>query len=159
MCLVMANRKNLLEYLKDKLSFEFELGLVDLRLVRNYVSSPRMFDYYVRTVPCLKMLVAGDTYLDELTMLADRRQKTYAISYDDWKKESNDIAILHEYDHWDPTVINIQVWPFSPTELDSFQRLIAVALSYTRCELDAESRIFSSIDGLVSDFGFFIDDF
>lgn len=159
MCLVMANSKNLLEYLRAKLSFEFDVGLVDLKLVRNYVSSPRMFDHYARMVTLPGMLVAGDTFLDEFTMLADRRQKTFAISYDDWKMECKNIEVLHEYDLGDSTVINIQVWPFPPAELDYFQKVIAVALSYTRSELNAESRISSSIDDLVSEFGFFSDDF
>ncbi|RRW54949.1 hypothetical protein EGJ55_14195 [Pseudomonas moraviensis] len=159
MCLVMANNKNLLEYLRVKLRFEFDAGLVNLKFVRNYVSSPRMLDHYARMVPLPGMLVAGDTFLDEFTMLADRRQRTFAISYDDWKKASKDIEVLHEYDQNDSTIINIQVWPFPPAELDNFQRLIAVALSYTRSELDAESRISSSIDDLVSEFGFFTDDF
>lgn len=159
MCVKMANHPNLLDHLKDKLAFEFSSGAVNLQLVRSYISSPRLFDFYIKDSGALKIVEAGDTFLDHRTMLADRIQQTYAISYAEWQRHKPSLETLEHFSPWDASIVNIQVWPYEPTELDDFQMLIAVALSYTRNELDAESRISSALHELVSQYGFYSDGF
>lgn len=159
MNVVMANQPNLLAYLKRELDFEFANGPVDLRRVRNYVSSPRLFDFYAKSIDLPGMTEAGDTYLDRRTMLADRSQKTFALSYADWLQNQPRFEVVESFAARDTSVMNIQVWPYAPSELDEFQMAIAVALAYTKRELDAESRISSAIDDVVSAYGFFTDEF
>ncbi|HCL3145380.1 TPA: hypothetical protein N2A34_003139 [Pseudomonas aeruginosa] len=159
MRVVMANHPNLLTYLKRELDFEFSNGAVDLRLVRGYVSSPRLFDFYAKGIELPGMIEAGDTYLDRRTMLADRSQKTFALSYSDWLQNQPRFEVIESFAARDSSIVNIQVWPYAPAELDEFQMAIAVALAYTKRELDAESRISSAIDDVVSAYGFFTDEF
>ncbi|MDH4567928.1 hypothetical protein E8E95_14690 [Pseudomonas sp. BN414] len=159
MNVVMANQPNLLAYLKRELEFEFSNGPVDLRRVRNYVSSPRLFDFYAKGIELPGMIEAGDTYLDRRTMLADRSQKTFALSYADWVQHQPRVEVVGNFAARDSSIMNIQVWPYAPAELDEFQMAIAVALAYTKRELDAESRISSAIDDVISAYGFFTDEF
>lgn len=158
MRVVMANHPNLLTYLKRELDFEFSNGAVNLRLVKGYVSSPRLFDFYAKRIDLPGMVEAGDTYLDRRTMLADRSQKTFALSYVDWLQNQPRFEVVESFAARDSRIVNIQVWPYASAELDEFQMAIAVALSYTRRELDAESRISSAIDDVVSPYGFFTDE-
>ncbi|MFK1048585.1 hypothetical protein ACSEQ1_24210 [Pseudomonas aeruginosa] len=155
----MANYPGLFDYLKNKLAFEFSVGPVNLELVRSYISSPRLFDFYSNCGGEVVIVEAGDTFLDRKTMLADGLQSTYAVSYMDWQKYQSSFQVVEDFDPWDRSIINVQVWPYAPTELDDFQMLIAVALSYTRNELDAESRISLAIHELVSRYGFYADEF
>ncbi|MGU2064684.1 hypothetical protein ACSEVO_24385 [Pseudomonas aeruginosa] len=155
----MANYPSLLDYLKSKLAFEFSVGAVNLDLVRSHISSPRLFDFYTKYGDEIIFVEAGDTFLDRRTMLADDLQSTYAISYADWQRHQSFFEKVEGDDPWDASIINVQVWPFAPVELDEFQMIIAVAMSYTRAELDAESRISSALNELVSRYGFYADEF
>lgn len=159
MKLVMANFDNLHCYLISCLSSKDDEVPINFRRVRSYVSSPRLFDVFVRVGEVYGLVEAGDTFLDRRTMLADRRQKTYTLSYGDWCLNKQNFELVEDFNALDSSVIKIQIWPYEAGQLDEFQMIVAVAMSYTRAELDSESRISSAINGLVEEYGFFADEF
>lgn len=90
-------------------------------------------------------------------MLADNTQKTYAISLREWTLLMGSLTFVDEFLARDTSVMHIQVWPFDPASLDDFAMVVAVALSYTPAELNAESRIALAIDDLVQQWGYSAD--
>lgn len=156
--LVMANTSNLMEYLRDELRYEFSHGKVPFHELRNLISSPRLLDVYVRNAPIDFLTKAGSTYLDEHTMLADRHQKTYAVSTGKWSEIESAIEIVSDFEPLDKSITNIQVWPFEPALLDVVQFRIAVALSFTRAELMYEYRISGALDSLLESYGIFVEE-
>ncbi|EKT4482483.1 hypothetical protein QEM02_002588 [Pseudomonas putida] len=157
--LVMANEPQLYHHLKAAMAIGPTAAPVDLRHVRDFVSSPRLFDVYVKGPAIAGMAPAGDTFLDIHTLLADKRLKTYALSLADWEAHKGRLSVVRGFSPKDDSIICVQVWPFAAKTLDHFQIVIAVAMSYTRAELEAESRISSALDSLVEQFGFFADEF
>lgn len=157
--LVMANEPQLHSHLKAVMAISQTSAPVDLRQIRDFVSSPRLFDIYVKGPASAGMAPAGDTFLDMHTLLADKRQKTYALSFAVWQVCKESLSVVQGFSPQDASVICVQIWPFEMSTLDHFQAVIAVAMSYTRAELDAESRISSALNYLVESFGFFADDF
>lgn len=156
---VMADHSNLQDHLRRELAWEFSQGPVDLRYVRSLVSSPRLRSLYVRAFTHPGSTAAGDTYLDMRTMLADCPPKTFALSLREFNALAGMVEVVNEYSPRDESVMKLQVWPFEPKSLSDFAMTMAVALSYTPLELMAESRISLAIDELVSEWGFFTDDF
>ena len=156
---VMANHPDLLEHIRGALAWEFERGPVDLKLVRSLVSSPRLMSFYVKPFTHPELSVAGDSYLDERTMLADDYRKTYAISMSAWQGIAEQVEFVEDYMPRDASVMKLQVWPFDPKCLSDFAMAVAVALSFTPGELIQEDRISLAIDELVSQYGFFTDGF
>lgn len=159
MKMVMANSDDLHRYLMSCLASEVSEAPIDLRLVRSHVSSPRLFDVFARGDEVYGLVEAGDTFLDRRTMLADRKQKTYTLSYEDWCLKKQDFEVIENFSVLDSSVIKIQIWPYEASRLDKFQMIVAVAMSYSRVELDSESRISSAINSLVEEYGFFADEF
>ncbi|MFZ6045800.1 hypothetical protein ACFW0H_06720 [Pseudomonas sp. CR3202] len=156
---VMANHPHLLEHIRGALAWEFERGPVELKLVRNLVSSPRLMSFYVKPFTHLELSVAGDSYLDERTMLADDYRKTYAISINAWQGIAEQVEFVEEFLPRDTSVMKLQIWPFAPNSLSDFAMAVAVALSFTPGELMQEDRISLAIDELVSQYGFSTDRF
>lgn len=156
---VMADHPNLQDHLRRELAWEFNQGLVDLRHVRSLVSSPRLMSLSVRVFSHPALVLAGDTFLDSRTMLADYPQKTRAISLTNYLPLVDAVEIVDEYHPHDSSVVKLQVWPYEPGALNDFAMTVAVALSYTPAELMAESRISLAIDELVSEWGYFTDGF
>ncbi|MHC8324187.1 hypothetical protein ACYZT4_26475 [Pseudomonas sp. GB2N2] len=156
--LVMANTPQILKYLQKELKYEFSKGKVEFHEVRNLISSPRLFDMYVRGASIELLAAAGSTYLDQHTMLADRHQKTYAVSIEKWKEIEKTTEVIADFKPLDKTVSNIQVWPYEPSSLDDEQFCIAVALSFTRAELLYEYRICGALDTLLESYGFIVDE-
>ena len=156
--MAMANTPQIIDYLRNALDYEFSNGPVEFHEVRNLISSPRLFDVYVRDAPFELSVAAGGTYLDQHTMLADRNQKTYAISLEEWKRIENTIDVITDFKPLDKNVYNIQVWPYDPSSLDEEQFCIAVALSFTRAELLYEYRICGALDTLLESYGFVVDE-
>lgn len=154
----MANTPQLLGHLRKELQYEFSQGKVSFHEVRNLVSSPRLFDHYVRDAPIDLLAGAGSTYLDEHTMLADRYQKTYAVSIEKWREIEKTVEIISDFELTDQTISNIQIWPFEPTSLSVEQFRIAVALSFTRSELLYEYRTCGALDTLLEQYGFIVDE-
>lgn len=157
--LVMANEPGLYPILKAAMAIDPTSAPVDLRKVRDFVSSPRLFDVYVKGPAVAGMAPAGDTFLDMHTLLADKRQKTYALSLADWEACKGRLSVVRGFSPQDASIICVQVWPFAMNTLDHFQTVIAIAMSYTRSELDIESRISAALNELVEPYGFFSDEF
>lgn len=156
---VMANHPNLQDHLRRVLEWEFNQGPVDLRHVRSLVSSPRLMSMNVRAFSHPALVEAGDTFLDSRTMLADYPQKTMAISLTNYLLLEDSLGVVDEYSPNDTSLMKLQVWPYEPGDLNEFAMTVAVALSYTPMELMAESRISLAIDELVSEWGFYTDEF
>lgn len=158
-CVVMATHPNLQDHLRRELEWEFSQGPVDLRYVRSLVSSPRLSSLFVRAFSHPALTEAGDTFLDSRTLLADYPQKTMAISLTNYLLLEGAVEVVDEYSPNDPTLMKLQVWPYEPGDLNEFAMAVAVALSYTPAELMAESRISAAIDDLVSEWGYYTDEF
>ncbi|MFJ4053169.1 hypothetical protein ACIPZC_06830 [Pseudomonas sp. NPDC089743] len=90
-------------------------------------------------------------------MLADRRQRTYALSLSEWEQLAHHVEVLDEYQFTDSSIMRLQIWPFDPRALDDFQMAIAVSLSFLPSELMADSRVSLAIDELVQNWGFCAD--
>jgi len=155
----MATHPNLENHLCGELKWEFNQGLVDLRHVRSLVSSPRLRSLCVRAFSHPALAEAGDTFLDSRTRLADYPQKTMAISLTNYLLLEGTIEFVEEYSPNDTSVMKLQIWPYEPRDLNEFAMAVAVALSYTPAELMAESRISAAIDDLVSEWGYYADEF
>lgn len=156
---VMANRLGLESYLRQRFDWEFQQGKVDFSHVRGVVSSPRLECYSVSCFSHPRLAMAGDSYLSLHTMLADGYRKTYALSISDWLEIQDAVEKVEWCEPFETAVMNIQVWPFAPSELDAFAMSVAVALSFTPTELMAESRISLALDELLKDWGYSVDDF
>jgi hypothetical protein len=156
---VMANHPNLQYHLSSALAWEFTQGPVNLRNVRSLVSTPRLMSFCVRAFSHPSLTPVGDSYLDARTRLADYPQKTWAISICEFDQLVGAMEFVEEYDLRDASVMKLQIWPYPPQSLDDFAMVIAVALSYMPNELMAESRISLAIDELVSEWGFYTDEF
>lgn len=156
---VMANYPDLQLHLRRELAWEFNQGPVDLRHVRNLVSSPRLMSMFVRAFSHPALVEAGDTFLDSHTMIADYPQKTRAISLANYLTLVETVEIVYEYHPHDLSLMKLQVWPYEPGDLSHFAMAVAVALSYTPAELMAESRISAAIGELVGEWGYYTDEF
>ncbi|MBH3459003.1 hypothetical protein [Pseudomonas putida] len=87
-------------------------------------------------------------------MIADGARKTYAVSMQDWLEIDGAVEKVEWCEPFDAGVMNIQVWPFAPSELDPFAIAVAVALSFTPAEMMAESRISLAVDELMAVWGY-----
>lgn len=151
----MADQEGLIDDLHRHLSNGS--GLVDLEKVRSFVSSPRLMDVHVRQLPVHDWFVAGDSFLDQRTRLADSPQRTYGVSLHDWALLQTSVEIAQDYHYSDSSVARIQIWSFDPCSLTEDQARLAVALSYISLELYAEPRIVGSLNDILEEIGFFID--
>lgn len=156
---VMADHPNLKEHLRRELAWEFGQGPVNLKQVRSLVSSPRLMSFCVRAFTHPSLTSAGDTYLDARTMLADWPLKTCAMSLCEFTQLESLLEFVDEYSLSDASLMKLQVWPYDPQRLDNFAMAVAVALRYTPSELMQESRISLAIDELVSEWGYYTDEF
>jgi len=92
-------------------------------------------------------------------MLADGGQKTYAISLDEWREIEGSVERIDYYDFRDRSLMKVQIWSVNPLTLSSFAMGVAVALSYKRSELQAESRISSALNELMMPWGYYAEEF
>lgn len=153
---VMANEPNLLKKLLNELQYRrSKSGLIDIELVKGYVSSPRLADFYFRGLHGYGLVAVGDTFLDARTMLADRAQKTYAAPIQGWSDFIEGKELLAgDPEFRDSNITRIQLWPFDPSTLSEEQLILAVAISYSPREWIAEERIAGAIDQLIQPLGF-----
>lgn len=154
----MANHPELESFLRKRFDWEFQRGKVDFQQVRSVVSSPRLMSFNARCFSHPGLVIAGESYLSQHTMIMDGYRKTYAISHQEWLDICGKVELLEVCEPFDSTVMSIQVWPFKPVELDRFSMAVAVALSFSPAELMAESRISLAVDELVSEWGYHADD-
>lgn len=157
--IVMANRPDLESFLRKRFDWEFQRGKVDFQRVRSVVSSPRLMSYSVQCFSHPGLAIAGESYLSLHTMIAEGSRKTYAISMQDWLEISDVVELVEWCEPFDNTMMNVQVWPYSPSVLDHFAMTVSVALSFTPAELMAESRISLAIDELIEQWEYCVDDF
>lgn len=153
---VMANEPDLLKKLLNELQYHRakSTGLIDIELVKGYVSSPRLADFHVRGHHGAGLVVVGDTFLDARTMLADRPQKTYALPIYNWSEFVEDKELVDDPEFGDSNVTRIELWPFDPSTLSEQQLTLAVAISYSPREWIAEERIAGAVDQLIQPLGF-----
>jgi len=125
---------------------------VPLYVLKSLISSPRLFDVYWDDFNSANCAIAGDTFLDRFTMLADSKQKTYAISFEQWNILRGNHKDHQDFDAGNRDVLKIQVWPFEPQSLSAEQMLLAVAVSYSDVELLDEPRLCGALNMLLSDY-------
>jgi len=157
--LTMVDQPDLEGLLRKSLYEDFSKGMVDLCVVRELVSSPRLKSYGVQAFSHPGLVLAGDSFLDANTMLADGGQKTYAISLDEWREIEGSVERIDYYDFRDRSLMKVQIWSVNPLALSSFAMGVAVALSYKRSELQAESRISSALNELMMPWGYYTEEF
>lgn len=151
---VMPSHPGLESFLRQRFEWEFQQGTVDFNHVRSVVSCPRLMSLSVRCFSHPRLTMAGESYLSLHTMIADGARKTYAVSMQDWLEIDGAVEKVEWCEPFDAGVMNIQVWPFAPSELDPFAIAVAVALSFTPAELMAESRISLAVDELMAVWGY-----
>jgi len=152
---IMADNPNVCLLAKNFLNsfcWRFEKG-IPFYILKSLISSPRLFDVCWREVEAENYVAVGDSFLDQHTMLADGRQKTYAISLEQWVRLKNECISVSDYQWDDDTVSKIQVWPYDARYLSFDQLALAVAVSYTEMELLAEPRLCGAINDLLSEYG------
>lgn len=153
--IVMANHPDIISLVRvfledEKLSRQ---TTVPLYILKACISSPRLFDVYLRNFPDNSFLEVGDSYLDGITMLADLPQKTYGVSLIDWDLIKNRYQNAGEFLPNDKSVSRVQVWPFDPRSLSPEQLKLAIAVSYSDLELYREPRLSGALRDLLVDYG------
>ncbi|WP_427144053.1 hypothetical protein ACQCLI_12700 [Pseudomonas nitroreducens] len=155
---VMANEPDLIRKLLNTISPRE--GKIELGDVRGYVSSPKLAEIYVRGQhgAGAGLVAVGDTYLDARTMLADRAQKTYAVSILELDRFLDGKEVIKEPGFRDVNATRIEVWSFDPATLPPDQLTLAVALSYTTREFIQNERAAGAVNELIEPLGFIIPD-
>jgi hypothetical protein len=155
---VMANEPDLIRKLLNTISPRE--GKIELGDVRGYVSSPKLAEIYVRGQhgAGAGLVAVGDTYLDARTMLADRAQKTFAVSILELDHFLDGKEVIQEPGFRDGNATRIEVWSFDPATLPPDQLILAVALSYTTREFIQNERAAGAVNELIEPLGFIIPD-
>ncbi|MDG9856960.1 hypothetical protein N5C93_23370 [Pseudomonas nitroreducens] len=153
---VMADEPDLIRKLLNTLSPLN--GKIELGDVRGYVSSPKLAEIHVRGQHGAGLVAVGDTYLDARTMLADRAQKTYAVSILELDQFLDGKEVINEPGFRDVNATRIEVWSFDPSTLPPDQLTLAVALSYTTREFIQNERAAGAVNELIEPLGFIIPD-
>lgn len=153
--IVMANHPDVISLVRvfledEKLSKQ---TAVPLYILKACVSSPRLFDVYLRDFPRNSFLEVGDSYLDSRTMLADLPQKTYGISLTDWNLTKDYYRNADFFLPNDNSISRVQIWPFDPRSLSPEQLKLAIAVSYSDLELYREPRLSGALRDLLADYG------
>lgn len=183
---VMANEPYLLKKLLNALQHypKSPEGLIDIERVKDYVSTPRLAEFYVRgprgavmqrgyfekaqlsdpevrTHKSVALTEVGDSFLSARTMLADGVQKTYAISIHEVEEFKRGVDIVlddenFEHDFRDVNVARIEIWPFDPATLSEEQLILAVAISYSPRDWLVQERVAGAVDDLIRPLGFYV---
>ncbi|WP_439850012.1 hypothetical protein ACTACG_17210 [Pseudomonas syringae] len=152
--IVMANHPDVISLVRVFLEYErhSKQTAVPLYILKACVSSPRLFDVYLRDFPRNSFLEVGDSYLDSRTMLADLAQKTYGISITDWNLIKDHYRNAENFLPNDNSISRVQIWPFDPRSLSPEQLKLAVAVSYSDLELYREPRLSGALRNLLIDY-------
>lgn len=121
-------------------------------VLSSIVSSPRLFDVFWKDVPLGTFVKAGDTFVEQYTMLGDNLQKTYSISIDEWKDVSGTYTEVEEYEETDATISKIQIWAYDPRLLTFEQMVLSVGVSFTEEETKEEPRLCGALRELMKEF-------
>jgi hypothetical protein len=153
--IMMANHPNIISLVKIFLEDEkpSKQTTVPLYILKACISSPRLFDVYLRDFHDSSFLKVSDSYLDSLTMLSDLPQKTYGISLTDWSLIKSRYQDAGSFLPNDKSVSRVQIWPFDPKSLSAEQLKLAIAVSYSDLELYREPRLSGALRELLVDYG------
>lgn len=150
--IVMASSSNSVALAQQLFSF-YEAGKsVPIHELKSLISSPRLFDVYLKDFVGSEAILAGDSFLDLHTNLADSLQKTYAITLSDWEVVRELYVEVDSFHFRDASVSKVQVWPYDPRGLSPEQMRLAVAVSYTDSELLEEPRLCGALSNLLSEY-------
>jgi hypothetical protein len=155
----MANEPILLKKLLNELQYKRSksTGLIDIELVKGYVSPPRLADFHLRGHHGAGLIAVGDTFLEARTMLADRAQKTFAVPIQRWTDFVKGKELLAgDPEFADSNITRIELWPFDPATLAEEELTLAVAISYSPRDWIADERIAGAVDQLIQPLGFYI---
>ena len=147
--LMMASRPDLLKKISEHLSDDGPHPLWDLRSI---VSNPRIADFLVRDMDVSNLILVGDSYLAQQSMLADWPCPTYGIELKHWSEIERDLILVDAVPFGDRSICRIQVWAFDPKILSPEALKIAVCLSYQDIELIREPRLFGAINEVLRDY-------
>ncbi|KPW28769.1 hypothetical protein ALP45_03916 [Pseudomonas coronafaciens pv. atropurpurea] len=153
--IMMANHQDIISLVRIFLGDEksSKQTTVPLYILKACISSPRLFDVYLRDFPGSSFLKVGDSYLDSLTMLGDLPQKTYGVSLADWSRIKSRYQDAGSFLPNDKSVSRVQIWPFDPKSLTPEQLKLAIAVSYSDLELYREPRLSGALRDLLVDYG------
>ncbi|MDT4830065.1 hypothetical protein FXN65_23990 [Metapseudomonas lalkuanensis] len=156
--LQMINEPGLAERLQS--SLREATGSISLTEVRDCISNPRIRDFYVRDLDASGLPLAGASALSEISMLADSWQKTYAISLSDWRDRPGTLQLVDRFHFQDPSIAIVQVWYCDPREIHPHELtwLLALAVSFTDCELRRCERTCGAINEVLEPHGFALED-
>ncbi|WP_163002420.1 hypothetical protein [Pseudomonas viridiflava] len=98
------------------------------------------------------LLVVGDSYLSQRSMLADWPCRTYGIELRHWCEIEQDLILVDAVPFGDRSISRIQVWAFDPKTLSPEALKIAVCLSYQDLELIREPRLFGAINEVLREY-------
>ncbi|HGY9618731.1 TPA: hypothetical protein ACOJNU_000804 [Pseudomonas putida] len=149
---VMASALNSVALAKQLFSYYEDGQSVPIHELKSLISSPRLFDVYLKDFVGGESILAGDSFLDLHTNLADSLQKTYAITLADWEVVRELYVEVDSFDFRDASVSKVQVWPYDPRSLSPEQMRLAVAVSFTDSELLEEPRLCGALRALLSEY-------
>ncbi|MBL3606639.1 hypothetical protein [Pseudomonas syringae] len=150
--MIMANHARTPQLTKEFLD-SYSAGLsksVPLYVLKSFISSPRLFDIFLRKFDSDQAIVVGDTFLEKHTMLGDNNQKTYAVSINKWKTLKYQYQEVSDFEAKDEEISKIQVWSFDPLDLVFEQMVLAIAVAYNELELLEEPRLCGALNDLLS---------
>ncbi|EPJ2807300.1 hypothetical protein ACTHGN_000287 [Pseudomonas putida] len=153
--MMMANIPNAAEIAKSRMrrSVYYNAdGETPFFVLASIVSSPRLFDVFWKDVPPDTFIKAGDTFVEQHTMLTDYQQKTYAISLADWSRLDGTYTEVEQYYDTDASISKIQVWPYDPRNLTFEQMVLSVGMSFTEEEFKEEPRLCGALRELMKDY-------
>lgn len=153
--MMMANIPNAAETAKSRMrksAYYKADGETPFFVLASIVSSPRLFDVFWKDVPAEKFTKAGDTFVEQHTMLTDNRQKTYAISFADWKELDGTYTEVEQYEDTDGSISKVQIWPYDPRTLNFEQMVLSIGMSFTEEEFKEEPRLCGALRELMKDY-------
>lgn len=135
-------------------------GMRSLTEVRKLTSNPRIRDFYVQDLDSRGLVLAGTSALSEISMLRDRRQRTYAIDAAAWDSVADTLKTVGSFNSNDTCISIVEIWYCSPRELREreLQWLFALARSFTDAELRACERTCRAINDVFESFGYALDE-
>lgn len=153
--MMMANIPNAVEMAKSRMrksAYYNAEGETPFFVLESIVSSPRLFDVFWKDVPPDMYTKAGDTFVEQHTMLTDYRQKTYAISIADWHEVHGTYTDVEQYEDTDVSISKIQVWPYDPRTLTFEQMVLSIGMSFTEEEFKEEPRLCGALRELMKEY-------
>lgn len=151
--MVMANSASVVSLTREVIEQHRVGKYVPVHVLKSLIASPRLFDVYVRDFDGSDAVLAGGSFLDLHTMLADDYQKTYAISLARWEGIRERYVEVSSFYYRDATISKLEIWPFDPSVLTHTQMSLAVAVSINDLELLEEPRLCGALRDLLNDFG------